>query len=110
MITGVRGSTAKHQRSSSQIREQRQLCPGFSAVNGAGTTAITTTKRSHVSRVDHHDAATQAAALTEQSQQSEMHTLPHTEFLPELQALPSGFSTATKLTRDVLPVKFVVDA
>ena len=103
MITGVRGRAAKHQRSPSQVGEQCQLCPGFSAVNGAGAAAIATAERSHVSRVDQHDTLTQTAALTEQSQQSEMHTLPHTEFLPQLQASPCSFTTATEFPRDVLP-------
>lgn len=103
MITGVGGSTAKHQRSPSPVGEQRQLRPGFSAVDGAGAAAITAAKRSHVSRVDQYDTSTQTAALTEQSQQSEMHALPHTRLLPQLQALPSGFSAAPELTRDVFP-------
>ena len=103
MIAEVGGSTAQDQRSPAQVGQQCQLCPEFSAVDGAGATAITTAKRSHVSRVDQYDAATQTATLTKQRQQSEMHTLPHTEFLPELQASPCSFTAATEFPRDVLP-------
>ena len=103
MITGVRGRAAKHQRNPSPVGQQRQLCPGFSAVDGAGAAAITAAKRPHVSRVDQYDTTTQTAALTEQGQQPEMHVLPHPQLLPQLQTSPSGFTATPKLTRDVLP-------
>ena len=103
MTTGVGGSTAKHQRSPSQVGGQLQHRAGFSAVDRAGPTAITAAKRSHVSRVDQHDTSAQTAALKEHRQQSEMHVLPHTRLLPQLQALPSCFSAAIELTRNALP-------
>lgn len=103
MTTGVGGSSAKHQRSPSHVGEQRQHRPGFTAVDGAETTAITAAKRYHVSRDDKHDASAQTAALKEHRQQSEMQVLQHTRLLTQLQTLPSVFSAATELTRNAHP-------